>query len=186
MDTRHYPDDTRILPTNNSVDIYQYSNAQLRYLHKKSVKALSKTMFYSNKPVYLDKDVDGRPNNSDDDNKHSDPNLTYRIAQLKDYIFQKHVYRIPLSLIVDLGLVNFAIKTDTKYLVTLEREINKLFETNKKLAAIPAQPDALINIYDRSYISYQELKLTETSDVYLSGILRSETALRQGALPSQY
>ena len=64
--------------------------------------------------------------------------------------------------------------------------MNKLFETNKKLAAIPAQPDALINIYDRSYISYQELKLTETSDVYLSGILRSETALRQGVLLSPY
>ena len=140
-------------------------------------------MSYSNKPVSLDKDVDRKPNNSDDNNKHADPNLTYRIAQLKDYIFQKHVYRITLGLIVDLGLVNFAIKTDTKILITLEREMDKLFETNKKLAAIPASPDALINIYDRPYISYQELKLTETSDVYLSGILRSETALRQGVLP---
>ena len=83
-------------------------------------------------------------------------------------------------------MVNFAIKTDTKILITLEREMNKLFETNKKLAAVPATPDALINIYDRPYISYQELKLTETSDVYLSGILRSETALRQGVLPSLY
>ena len=64
--------------------------------------------------------------------------------------------------------------------------MNKLFETNKKLAAVPATPDALINIYDRPYISYQELKLTETSDVYLSGILRSETALRQGVLLSPY
>ena len=143
-------------------------------------------MLYSNKPVYLEKDVDRRPKNSDDDNKCSDPNLTYRIAQLKDYIFEKHVYRIPWSLIVDLCLVNFAKKTDTKILIAVEREMNKLFETNKKLAAIPAQPDALINIYDRSYISYQELKLTETSDVYLSGILRSETALRQGVLLSPY
>ena len=75
------------------------------------------------------------------------------------------------------------LKTDTKILITLEREMDKLFETNKKLAAIPASPDALINIYDRPYISYKELKLTETSDVYLSGILRSETALRQGILP---
>ena len=64
--------------------------------------------------------------------------------------------------------------------------MNKLFETNKKLAAIPAQPDALTNIFDKPYIFYQELKLTETSDVYLSGILRSETALRQGVLPSPY
>ena len=143
-------------------------------------------MLYSNKPVYLEKDVDRRPKNSDDDNKCSDPNLTYRIAQLKDYIFEKHVYRIPWSLIIDLCLVNFAKKTDTKILIAVEREMNKLFETNKKLAAIPAQPDALTNIFDKPYISYQELKLTETSDVYLSGILRSETALRQGVLPSPY
>ena len=32
IDIRRYPDDTRILQTNNSVDIYQYSNAQLKYL----------------------------------------------------------------------------------------------------------------------------------------------------------
>ena len=28
IDIRRYPDDMRVLPTNNSVDIYQYSNAQ--------------------------------------------------------------------------------------------------------------------------------------------------------------
>ena len=194
IDIRRYPDDTRILPTNNSVDIYQYSNAQLKYLPKKVVKALLKTMLYSNKPVCLDNDVDRRPNNSNDDDKCTDPNLTYQIRrlklieleELKDYLFQKHVYRIPLGLIVDLGLVNLAIKTDTKILITLEREMNKLFETSKKLAAVPAMPGPLINIYNRPYISHQELKLTETSDVYQSGILRSETALRQSVLPSPY
>ena len=67
IDIRRYPDDTTILPANTSIDIYQYSNAQLKYLSKKSVKTLLKTMWYSNKPVYLDKDVDRRPNNSDDD-----------------------------------------------------------------------------------------------------------------------
>ena len=69
IDIRRYPDDTRILPTNNSVVIYQYSNAQLKYLPEKSVKTLLKMMLYSNKPVYLDKDVDRRPNNSDDNDK---------------------------------------------------------------------------------------------------------------------
>ena len=102
IDIRRYPDDMRVLPTNNSVEIYQYSNAQMTYLPEKLVKKLLKTMLYSNKPVYLAKDGDRRPNNDDDDNKRSDLNLTYRIAQLKDYIFEKHVYRIPLSLIVDL------------------------------------------------------------------------------------
>ena len=30
IDIRRYPDDMRILPTNNSVDIYEYSNAQMK------------------------------------------------------------------------------------------------------------------------------------------------------------
>ena len=106
-------------------------------------------MLYSNKPVYLDADVDKRPNNNGDDNKRSDPNLTYSVTQLKDHIFEKLVYKIPLTLIVDLGLVNFALKTDTNILITLERDLNKLLETNVKAAAIPTEPDAIINIYDR-------------------------------------
>ena len=90
-------------------------------------------MLYSNKPVYLDADADRRPNNNNDDNKRSDPNLTYRFTQLKYYIFEKHVYRIPLSLIPDLGLVNFAMKTDTKALITLERDLNKLISYLKQM-----------------------------------------------------
>ena len=42
IDIRRYPVDTRILPTNNSLDINQYSNAQLNYLPEKSVKTLLK------------------------------------------------------------------------------------------------------------------------------------------------
>ena len=53
----------RILPTNNSVDIYQYSKAQMKYLPEKSVKKLLKTMLYCNKPVYLAKGTERRPNN---------------------------------------------------------------------------------------------------------------------------
>ena len=142
-----YSDDKRILPTNNSLDIYQYSNAQLKYLPEKLVKTLLKTMLYSNKPVYLDADIDRRPNNNDDDNKYSDPNWTYRIAQLKDYIFEKHVYRIPLSLILDLRLVNFPMKTDTKILIILKRDLNKLSETNVKAAAIPTEPNAIDHVF---------------------------------------
>ena len=53
-------------------------------------------------------------------------------------------------------------KTDTKIILTLETTMNKLFESNKKLAAIPNNPDALIQIYDRPYISFQEINLTKT------------------------
>ena len=91
IDIRRYPDDMGMLPTNNSVDIYEYSNAQMKYLPEKSVKKLLKTMLYSNKPVYFTKDVDRRSYNDNSDAKRTDPNLTYRLAQLKDYIFEKHV-----------------------------------------------------------------------------------------------
>ena len=35
IDIRRYPDDMRVLLTNNSVDIYQYSNAQMKYVCEK-------------------------------------------------------------------------------------------------------------------------------------------------------
>ena len=89
-------------------------------------------------------------------------------------------------MLVDLGLVNFAIKIDTKFLFTLQRSMNKLFETKKKAATIPDEPDVLIQFHDRPYTSYQEISLTKTFNVYLSGILRSETTLRMGTLPAPY
>ena len=87
IDIRRYPDDMNILPNNNGVDIYNYSNAQMKYLPEKSVKELLKNMLYSNKPVYLDANVDRRLNNDNDDADRTDPNLTYCIAQLKNHLF---------------------------------------------------------------------------------------------------
>ena len=55
-------------------------------------------------------------------------------------------------MLVDLGLINFAMKTDTKFLFTLQRNMNKLFETTKKAATIPDEPDALFQFHDRPYI----------------------------------
>ena len=77
-------------------------------------------------------------------------------------------------------------KTDTRIIIILERNLNKLFESNKKVAAIPDNPDALIQIYDRTCVSYQETSLTQGVDIYFTGILRSETTLRQRVLPSSY
>ena len=42
IDISRYPDDTGILPRNNNVDVYQNSNAQLKYLPEKSVKTVLK------------------------------------------------------------------------------------------------------------------------------------------------
>ena len=46
IDIRRYPDDMRILPTNNSVHIYQYPNAQLKYLSQKAASTFLKTCLY--------------------------------------------------------------------------------------------------------------------------------------------
>ena len=61
-----------------------------------------------------------------------------------------------------------------------------MLESNKKVTVIPNNPDALIQIYDRPCISYQEISLTHGADIYFTGILRSGTALRQGVLESPY
>ena len=87
---------------------------------------------------------------------------------------------------MDLGLVNFSVKTDTKFLFTLQRNMNKLFELKKKLAAITDEPDALIQFHYRPYIAYQEITLTQNFDIYFSGIIRSETAVRIGVLHAPY
>ena len=88
---------------------------------------------------------------------------------------------------MDLDLVNFSMKNDAKFLFTLQRNMNKLFESKKKkLAAIPDEPDACIQFHDRPYIAYQEITLTKNFDIYFNGIIRSETAVRMGVLPAPY
>ena len=68
----------------------------------------------------------------------------------------------------------------------LERNMNKLFESNKKVTAISDEPDALIQFYDRTNISYQEINLTQNFDIYFSVILRAEAALKMGVINSPY
>ena len=64
--------------------------------------------------------------------------------------------------------------------------MNKHFESTKKYAAIPSEPDALIQFHNRPYIAYQEITLTQNFDIYFNGIIRSETAVRMGVLPAPY
>ena len=186
IDIRRYPDDTWILPTNNNVDVYQYSASQVKYLPKNAISVVEKTFLYSKNPAYLDEDVDRRSNNSADTTKRTDDNLDYRIKEFKDYLFKKSYFHVPLGFLVGLGLVIFVMKTYIKFSFTLERNMNRLFESNAKVDNIPADPDALIQVHDRPYIVYQEINLTQTFDLYLNGALRSETALRMGVLPSPY
>ena len=187
IDIKRYPDDLRILPTDKTLSIYDYANAQLKYLPKDSIKKLRKSFLYSNLSVYLDENTDRRDNNATQAADRSDPNLTWRLNNLHNHTFLKNEYRIPLGLITDLGLCNFPVQTDTRVTLTLERNLSKLFEDVKKRAAIPTtDPDASIEFWDRPYIDYQEITLTSVWETYLKEIQRDESALRMGILPNPF
>lgn len=46
---KRHGDDLQMTPTTNSVEIYRYSDAQLKHLPKDSLKAIEKTLLYSKK-----------------------------------------------------------------------------------------------------------------------------------------
>ena len=53
IDARRYPDDKRILPTNDTVEIYQYAAQQLEHLPKKSLNDIRETLLYEKKTCHL-------------------------------------------------------------------------------------------------------------------------------------
>ena len=46
IDARRYPDDVGILPTNKTVEIYQYAAQQLKHLPRKSLDDIRETLLY--------------------------------------------------------------------------------------------------------------------------------------------
>ena len=89
IDIKRYPDDVKILPTDKKLSIYDYANAQLKYLPEDSIKKLRKSFLYSNLAVYLDENTDRRDNKATTAADRSDPNLTWRLANLHDHTFKK-------------------------------------------------------------------------------------------------
>ena len=87
---------------------------------------------------------------------------------------------MPLKYFIDLGLVSFPEKTDTKFVFTLESSMNKLFEYNAKVDSISALPDAQIIYHDMPFISYQQITMDKNFQVYFNAILCSKKALRTG------
>ena len=69
---------------------------------------------------------------------------------------------------------------------TLESNVNKLFESNKKVDNIPPKPDAQIIYHDHPYIHYQQIVLDNNFLAYLNASLRAKTALRTGIYDAQY
>ena len=77
----------------------------------------------------------------------TDENLTERIEKFQEQIKSEFAYIIPLKFLCALGLVNQCFDFNTKYILTLETNMQRLFETNVNQAA-----DALPRTFDTEII----------------------------------
>ena len=117
--------------------------------------------------------------------KKTDSNFGERVTDFLALIGKKMYCRIPLGSFTSLGLVNVSDKIDTRFLFTLENNMNRLLKTNAK-ADLPNETDAQIIFHDTPYISYPQVTLDDNFLAYFNGILRSRGALRTGDISSPY
>ena len=126
---------------NTVLEVYRYSGAILKHMEEKILEIFQSDLLQSNKKVVLTDNKDTRLYSTNDQADRSDDNLDHTITKFHDLISTTNVYRI---LKIDLGLVNFPVKFDTKFLFTLKQNFSKFFESRKKITAVPNDPDAQI------------------------------------------
>ena len=97
IDARRYPDKVRNLPSNNTVEIYQYAAQQRKHLPKKSLDDIRETLLYEKKDVNLNGKRDRRSNTSTTPADRTDANLGERVTNFLGLIGRKIYYRIPLG-----------------------------------------------------------------------------------------
>ena len=158
---------------------------------KNALKTIQNDLLYSKKKFII-------PGNNADRRAHytnvtnaanrMDENSTDRIAKFQDQLKSEYVYRIPLTFLCDLGLVNQCFNFNTKYILILKTEMQKRFETNvnQNAVALPRTVGADIFITGAPYIMYEQLQLNDNFKTYLEGTMQSEQVLRTGIKPTPY
>ena len=59
IDIRRYPNDVRILPTNNTVKVYNYAAQQIKHLPTKSLDDIKETILYEKRQLFwLEKEIE--------------------------------------------------------------------------------------------------------------------------------
>ena len=192
IDIKRLGDDTPILPTTNTVEIYKYSDAILKHIPKDALGVVENDLLYSKKKVKLP-DGEARrkkhtPQNGDADER-TDDNLDERIKKFSSQLQNTYYYRIPLQYICDLGYVNTPIKFNTKWRLTFETNTAKLFESKANLAsdaAFPTEFDAKIILDSTPYLLFHQFELEDTYRAYFEGAMISNQILRTGLKLSPY
>ena len=91
IDARRYSDDVRILPTNDTDEIYQYAAQQLKHLPSKSLDDIKETLLYEKKAVVLTGGIDRRSNTPTSPTDRTDSNLDERVTDFFALIGKKNV-----------------------------------------------------------------------------------------------
>ena len=151
IDIKRYGDDMPILPLTNAVDIYRYSDELLKHMPKDALKTIQSDLLYNKEKVAIygnnnDRRAYYTTTNATAGNR-TDENLTDRIAKFQNQIKNEYVYRIPLKYLSDVGLVNQCFKFNTKYILTLRTDMQRLFQTNENRAT-----NALLTSVDASIV----------------------------------
>ena len=178
-------DDTPILPTTNTVEIYKYSEALLKHMPKDALGVIEKTLLYPPKKVKLPNGEDRRKKHTaaGANNERTDENISQRTEKFRIQLQNNYYYRVLLEYICGLGLVNMPIKFNTKCRLTFETDMQRLFESNTNLAndaAYPDSVDAKIILDSAPYLLYHQFSLEDTYRSYLEGALISQQVLRTG------
>ena len=175
----------------------------LKYLPGDVLKTFQGDLLYSKKPVIIKENA---ANTISDRQNHiaaaarstnTDDNIQDRIEKFNENVAlsKKKVFRAPLKYLVDIGLVNLLTAFDVKFVFNLEKTVAKLFESRKKLsnttagaaAALPTgAPDASVYFHAIPYLQYEQIKLKDTFNKYITKAINSKRVLRTDIKPSPY
>ena len=177
IDIKRLGDDTPILPTTNTVEIYKYSDAILKHIPKNALAVIQNDLLYSKKKVKLPdgKDrCDQHTAQGEDADNRSDNNIDDRIQKFRTQLQKTYYYRIPLKYICDIGYVNTSFKFNTKWTLTFETDVSRLFESKTNLAAGAAYldtVDAKIILDSAPYLLFHQFSLEDTYRAYFEGAM---------------
>ena len=186
IDIKRLGDDVPILPTTNTFPIYRYSDRLLKHMPKDSLAIIENDLLYSKKKVKLPADEDKRDTHTaadEDADNRTDDNIDERIQKFQNQLKNIYWYRVLLKYIVDIGQVNTPIKFNTKWRITFETDLQKLFESKTDQGAaggLPNNVDAKIILESTPYLLYYQFELEDTFRTYLESTMISNQVLRTG------
>ena len=157
----------------------------LKHMPKNALKVIENDLLYSREKVKLPDNKDRRDERTaagEDADDRTDDYLNQRITKFQNQLKNTYWYRIPLKYLVDIGLVNTPIKFNTKWRLTFETNMQKLFEskTNQAAHGLPNTVDAQIILESAPYLLFYQFSLEDTYRTYFEVAMISEQVLRTG------